>query len=428
MKRLAPDSNRRPQRLEARTLTTTPPSPLISNWKKFLNNYWDKQLIDLLTFGFPLDFDRSLPLNTTLENHKSALQYSNQVQEYLETEIRHGAILGPFRDLPFKIHVSPLMTRPKQDSNKCRTILDLSWPKGASVNAGVTSDRYLGTYFKLTYPSIDNITQKLKELGPGAMIFKIDISRAFRHIRIDPKDIDLLGIQHNDAYIDASLAFGFKHGSTFFQQCSDAIRHIMTQHGFPHLWNYIDDLIYTGLPSQIYPAYQFLLNLLPQLGLDISQEKLVPPTTVATCLGIRIDTTARTISIPTEKLNDILYLCQSWTSKSSCTKNQLQSLLGSLLYITKCVRPARYFLNRMLALLRDSYDKNIIKLTQQFGQDLNWFLTFLEIYNGVTYYDTRKVHDTIFLDASLSGLGGCFNQMITPYAFHGVIRITISIT
>ena len=181
----------------------------IKKWKKYLCNYWDNQLIDLLTFGFPLDFDRSVSLHTTLENHKSAQQFPDQVQEYVETEIHHGAILGPFKDPPFKIHVSPLMTRPKHDSNKRRTILDLSWPKGASVNGGVTPDVYLNTYFKLTYPSIDNITQKLKELGPGAMFFKIDISRAFRHIRIDPKDIDLLGIHHNDAYIDTSLAFGF---------------------------------------------------------------------------------------------------------------------------------------------------------------------------------------------------------------------------
>ena len=63
----------------------------------------------------------------------------------------------------------------------------------------------------LTYPSIDQITQKLKVLGPGAMLFKLDISRAFRHIRIDPGDIDLLGIQHNGAYIDA--LFGFRHCS-----------------------------------------------------------------------------------------------------------------------------------------------------------------------------------------------------------------------
>ena len=81
-----------------------------------MSNYWDKQLIDLLTFGFPLDFDRSVTLHTTVENHKSAQQFPDQVQDYLNTEISHGAILGPFKNLPFKIHTSPLMTRPKQDS------------------------------------------------------------------------------------------------------------------------------------------------------------------------------------------------------------------------------------------------------------------------------------------------------------------------
>ena len=30
----------------------------IKNWKKYLCNYWDNQFIDLLTFGFPLDFDQ----------------------------------------------------------------------------------------------------------------------------------------------------------------------------------------------------------------------------------------------------------------------------------------------------------------------------------------------------------------------------------
>ena len=54
---------------------------------------------------------------------------------------------------------------------------------------------------------------------------------------------------------------------------------------------------------------------------------------------------------------------------------------------------------------------------QDFAQDLNWFVTFLKTYNGVTYYDTRKVHNTIFLDASLTGLGGCFNQMIYTIPF-----------
>ena len=103
---------------------------------------------------------------------------------------------------------------------------------------------YLDTYFKLTYNSTDNITHTLKELGLEAMLFKADLSRTFRHISIDNGDIDVLGIQKM-----------IHHGSTFFQHCSDATHLILCQHGFPHLWNYTDDIIYTGLPSHIYPAY-----------------------------------------------------------------------------------------------------------------------------------------------------------------------------
>ena len=35
------------------------------NWEKYLIDYWDKQLVDLLRFGFPSDFDRNLQLQTT---------------------------------------------------------------------------------------------------------------------------------------------------------------------------------------------------------------------------------------------------------------------------------------------------------------------------------------------------------------------------
>ena len=32
--------------------------------EKYLDCYWDKQLIDLIQFGFPLDFDRKVVLNS----------------------------------------------------------------------------------------------------------------------------------------------------------------------------------------------------------------------------------------------------------------------------------------------------------------------------------------------------------------------------
>ena len=287
--------------------------------------------------------------------------------------------------------------------------MDLSWPKGASINSAIHKFKYLDTYFSLSYPSIDHIVHHVKELGPGSLLYKVDISRAFRHLRIDPGDIDLLGILHQDLFLDGSLPFGYRLGSGFFERCSDAIRFIMKKHNHNALLNYIDDLIYIGLPSKIYQSYHFLLSLLKDLGLEVSDSKLVPPSTCVTCLGIQVDTVNKTLSIPQKKLQEIKQRCKTWTQKKTVTKHQYQSLLGSLLYITKCIKPARIFLNRMLQVLRSHHNSHRFTLTPEFFQDLCWFNTFLDQYNGVTYFDNKTPHH---LDASLLGMGATFANMV----------------
>ena len=97
------------------------------------------------------------------------------------------------------------------------------------------------------YPTVDNIVNTLNNLAPR------DISRAFRHLRIDPGDIDFLALQHRDKlYLDLSLPLGYRLGAFFFSKISDAIRYIMSQNGHNALLNYIDDLIFCGLPSKIH--------------------------------------------------------------------------------------------------------------------------------------------------------------------------------
>ena len=66
-------------------------------------------------------------------------------------------------------------------------------------------------------------------------------------------------------------------GSNFFQKISDSVRFIMNKNGFPGLHNYIDDLIYCGLLSKIHKPYQFLMSLLQDLGLAISEKMYVLP-------------------------------------------------------------------------------------------------------------------------------------------------------
>ena len=77
----------------------------------------------------------------------------------IREEIDHKAILGPYKDSPIaNLHNGPFMTQDKPNSVDRRVIIDLSWPLGGTVNAVVPTDRYLGTDFILTHPSVDNIS------------------------------------------------------------------------------------------------------------------------------------------------------------------------------------------------------------------------------------------------------------------------------
>ena len=170
-------------------------------WEKFLKGYWDKQLPYLIRYGFPLDFDKNSKLGKSHENHKSALMFPGDIDQYLKEEIEFGAIVGPFGEPPLtNFHTSLFMTREKPGGDHRRVIMDLSFPHGLAVNSKINKDSYLGTNLILILPSIDQITSKVKKHARGSLLYKIDISRAFRHVKIDPRDYFLLGLRHKNYF------------------------------------------------------------------------------------------------------------------------------------------------------------------------------------------------------------------------------------
>ena len=294
-------------------------------------------------------------------------------------------------------------------------IVDLSFPEGLSGNAGVDPDTYLDTPFLLTLPTLDTITQKVKQNGRGSLLYKIDLSRAFRHVKLDPKDYNLLGLQFsNQIYYDLCLPFGFNHGSAIFQRISDTITYIMNTMGFK-VTNYLDDIIGHSVCSQASNSFHTLHKLLLNLGFEISQKKLITPSTKVTCLGVDIDTVNFTVSITKDKVEEVVNMCQLWQNKELCTKRELQFLLGKLLYITKCVKSSRFFLNRMLELLRSSHKKEKIRLNQDFHRDLNWFQKFVPNFNGTNgtaFFVHQNTHHEIELDACSQGLGARWGDQV----------------
>ena len=96
--------------------------------------------------------------------------------------------------------------------------MDLSWPQGQSVNSATSSHIHMHSACALPYPSIDQIVQEavVANRSNSCYLFKVDLERAFRNLRIDPNDYPLMGLFWNDAYYqDVGLALGAKLGSFF---------------------------------------------------------------------------------------------------------------------------------------------------------------------------------------------------------------------
>ena len=113
----------------------------------------------------------------------------------MSPEIARHAVFGPFTHNPFScpVAVSPLNSVPKPDTKERRIILDLSWPAGSSVDAGIPTGLCLAKEFALVYLTVDVIADRVAALGPGCLLFKRDLRRAYRQFPLDHYDYPLLG-------------------------------------------------------------------------------------------------------------------------------------------------------------------------------------------------------------------------------------------
>ena len=212
---------------------------------------------------------------------------------------------------------------------------------------------------------------------------------------MDPRDYPLLGLKWRDATLGCQFS-------------TDAITYLMaSQRHWVML--YLDDVIGASSPDRADDAFLTLVHLLQNLGLRLNKNKVVAPVSKLTCLGIDVDAKAGILTIPPK----IRKLCVKWVGKEVTTRNQLQKLLGKLLYINRCIKPARLFSNRMLQLLRQCPIKGHITISQGFWKDLNWFLIFMEQFNGSVEMYLRDTYTyEIYVDASLQGLGAKLENMV----------------
>ena len=367
-----------------------------------------KYVVDGITYGFRIGCDTG-SLQSAKRNMLSAGQHPEIIDKYLMEECEKGRVAGPFTaDQVQGIHISRFGVIPKKSQpGKWRLIVDLSHPKGSSVN-----DLIDPSVCSLTYVSVDEAANRVLQLGPGALMAKVDIQSAYRMVPVHPEDRWMLGmVWRGSVYIDTVLPFGLRSAPKIFTALADSLEWILGSRGVNHSLHYLDDFLFLGKPecNQCETALNKALSTFAELGVPIAPEKVKGPLTELEFLGIVLDSVEREIRLPFEKLVRLKLLVKQWASRRACTKRELLSLIGHLSHACKVIKPGRPFLRRLIELSTKAKElHHHLRLNVSIRSDLMWWTYFLENWNGVGLMSSlakRPAEVTVTSDAS--GSWGC---------------------
>lgn len=380
------------------------------------------KIVKYLEFGWPLGHDGTTIPPEPKHNHRGVINFEQETRDYLIKEKTQSRVFGPHSRKQFegKNGISPLNSVPRKNDSKRRFVLDLSFPKGRSINDGIDKNWYEGEMVELKYPSVDDLVDiiiKHKKRNPEqrVLIWKRDLKSCYRQFQLCPGSVHLVGYKFDNQYwYDLVLAMGSSSSAQICQKITDLIRYIFENRYHDEVKNFLDDFFSAQVESEAEISFNNLKDLLRILGIEESLEKACPPNTRAVVLGILFDTITMTLSLTEEKMREIIYELQQWVNRTSCTLRQMQSLVGKLNFAAGVVRSGRIYMSRLINTLRnkEANTKGKIELSPENLNDVQWWLEHIKLYNGIPIESKMvaqkweapgSVWNT---DSSATGLGG----------------------
>ena len=114
--------------------------------------------------------------------------------------------------------------------------------------------------------------------------------------------------------------------------------------------------------------------------MPVAANKSEGPTTqlTSTFLGFELDSARLEIRLLAEKVAALQTMITEWLDHRSCTRRELESLVGSLGHASRVVQPGKTFLCCMFELLTiPKKPYHFVWLNASFRSDLLWWHTFL---------------------------------------------------
>jgi hypothetical protein len=394
----------------------------ISKLSLELSAHPDRDFVNKLITGLTDGFDTGIATIPTrsfiCKNLLSAIRDPDFVSTALQTEVDEGFMIGPFVKPPFPSYrVSPIGVAVGKYSGKKRLIIDLSAPHDhpvvPSINELINKEDY-----SLKYVRVDDAIAVLKLLGPGACMCKIDVRAAFKLIPLAPSIWHLHGVYWQGRYyFCCRLPFGGRSSPSLFDLLSQAICYIAEKnYSIPHILHLLDDFWTADSPHDVPERTMAVLtHIFNKLKVPTVPEKTAGPSPVLEFLGTILDSELMEARLPANKVKRLREILTKFTTLSTCTKQELLSLIGHLSYASRVIVPGRSFLSSLILLsttVHGLYDK--VKLNRGCRADIRMWSIFVNSWNGVSLFldddITTNADLHLFTDASGIGFAGVFKD------------------
>jgi hypothetical protein len=292
--------------------------------------------------------------------------------------------LGPFDYPPFDLSSINALGVVDKPNGGHRIILDLSQPDD-SVNSHIFKDD-----FPLSVSSVDDAIKIISDTGTGCFMAKIDLKQAYRQIPVRKVDWHFLCYSIMGYYfLDTVLPFGLRSSAAIFCCLAKAIAWICVHvYEIKGLINYYDDyLIVRATEDLCARDLRCFLHVCNILNVPVEFTKVDGPATTMHFLGIELQSVLMLARLPPNKLHDLSVLLPAWLGKKSCTKRELQSIIGKLAWCARIMPSGRVFLRHLIDKLSHvSRPLHHIAVTQHMKLDFRWWIAILRQWNGVSMF------------------------------------------
>lgn len=408
-------------------------SPLkLEYWIANLKNHPDQafvsRIIHQIIHGIPIGYQGN-EFYLVSDNWPSAEKYHEQVRDFIMVNSAKGRIDGPYLNPPHKFfRGSPLGAVPKKQSSplSVRVIHDLSWPPGKSINEFINKYDYT-----FSYATIDQAARMcLKYKTPW--MCKVDVKDAYMHCAVRHEDQHLLGFTWineqgvTEYWQMCVLPFGLSSSPKLFDDYAECLLYMMKNNGASEdSIHYCDDFFsVNGSEQDSTMTLNVMEDTIDDSGMEVQVKKRVPPARCMEFVGIIIDTIDWVLRISPERLTDIKAELLQWGQKKVCSKRELLSLMGKLIFCSKVIRDGRKFVGRLIDLSKKVHHlHHKVKLNKEARADIEWWLRSMEDHNGISMFPTDWNIDesiVIYSDASDLAAGGICGDSWFVVPFTGV--------